>query len=249
MDAGIWIVFPLRGSVTRACGGTCVRHTGQKCNPCAFTFATSHPPGVTRRAFPQANSFEMFSRASTSMSAVGRVQASRFCSASRAPLCRYHARFASPVRTLCSQSPAMPTVGCGRVDNIGLDLEVIDKNLFRRFVWCAGYAVVVMRCLTLGFATASKSLWTPAGARGVYGGQVIGQALMAAHATLSDDIPIHSMHSYFLLPGDSSRPILYSVKRLRDGKSFTARSVIARQVCVRSCIRGWPNADACVCRT
>lgn len=76
----------------------------------------------------------------------------------------------------------------------------------------------------------SKSLWTPAGARGVYGGQVIGQALMAAHATLDDDIPIHSMHSYFLLPGDATRPILYSVNRLRDGKSFTARSVIAKQV-------------------
>lgn len=52
---------------------------------------------------------------------------------------------------------------------------------------------------------------------------------MAAHATIGDDKPIHSMHSYFLLPGDSRRPILYSVKRLRDGESFSARSVVALQ--------------------
>ena len=64
----------------------------------------------------------------------------------------------------------------------------------------------------------SKNLWRPKGARGVFGGQVVGQALMAALKTVEDDYLMHSLHSYFLLPGDASRPIIYSVKRVRDGK-------------------------------
>jgi acyl-CoA thioesterase-2 len=62
----------------------------------------------------------------------------------------------------------------------------------------------------------------------VFGGQVIGQALVAAVRTVEGREP-HSMHAYFLLPGDPKVPIIYDVDRIRDGKSFTTRRVTARQ--------------------
>jgi acyl-CoA thioesterase-2 len=73
------------------------------------------------------------------------------------------------------------------------------------------------------------------GARGnegwqrVFGGQVLGQALMAAARTVDADRSVHSLHGYFLLAGDPSRPIVYDVERIRDGGSFTTRRVKAIQ--------------------
>jgi acyl-CoA thioesterase II len=61
-----------------------------------------------------------------------------------------------------------------------------------------------------------------------FGGQVAAQALMAAGRTV-DNGRVHSLHSYFLRPGDTSAPILYEVDRIRDGKSFTTRRVVAVQ--------------------
>ncbi|CAO3574108.1 unnamed protein product [Mortierella alpina] len=87
-----------------------------------------------------------------------------------------------------------------------LDLEEIDKDLYR-----------------------SKNLWLPLGARGVFGGNVVGQALVAATNTVSSNYSVHSLHSYFLLPGDHSVPILYHVDRVRDGKSYCTRTVTAKQ--------------------
>ena len=64
----------------------------------------------------------------------------------------------------------------------------------------------------------------------VFGGQVAGQALVAAARTLTDDAhEIHSLHAYFLRPGDPTVPILYEVDRIRDGRSFTTRRVVAIQ--------------------
>src|SRR5690606_22559853 len=63
----------------------------------------------------------------------------------------------------------------------------------------------------------------------VFGGQVIAQALVAAVRTADKSRPPHSMHAYFILPGDPKVPIIYDVDRLRDGKSFTTRRVTARQ--------------------
>ncbi|HEV7759113.1 MAG TPA: acyl-CoA thioesterase II [Acidimicrobiales bacterium] len=63
----------------------------------------------------------------------------------------------------------------------------------------------------------------------VFGGQVAGQALVAAARTVGDDRLVHSMHAYFLRPGDPSIPILYEVDRIRDGRSFTTRRVVAIQ--------------------
>ena len=63
----------------------------------------------------------------------------------------------------------------------------------------------------------------------VYGGQVIGQALVAASRTVSTDRSAHSLHGYFLRAGDTDIPILYKVDRIRDGKSFTTRRVVAVQ--------------------
>src|SRR6478735_302166 len=63
----------------------------------------------------------------------------------------------------------------------------------------------------------------------VFGGQVAGQALVAAGRTVPDDRFVHSLHSYFLRPGDPKIPIVYDVDRIRDGHSFTTRRVVAIQ--------------------
>ena len=63
----------------------------------------------------------------------------------------------------------------------------------------------------------------------VYGGQVAAQALVAGIRTADPAYVVHSMHSYFLLPGDYSVPIVYDVERIRDGRSFLTRRVVARQ--------------------
>ena len=86
-----------------------------------------------------------------------------------------------------------------------LDLEQIEVNIFR--------------------GVSPSDGW-----QRVYGGQVIGQALVAASRTVEDDArSAHSLHGYFLRPGDTDIPILYSVDRIRDGRSFTTRRVIAIQ--------------------
>lgn len=63
----------------------------------------------------------------------------------------------------------------------------------------------------------------------VFGGQVLGQALHAAYQTVPADRFAHSMHGYFILPGDISEPITYEVDTIRDGGSFTTRRVVAMQ--------------------
>src|ERR1700761_7450665 len=87
-----------------------------------------------------------------------------------------------------------------------LDLETLELNLFR--------------------GRSPQSSW-----QRVFGGQVIGQALVAACRTVDDvaDRPPHSLHAYFLLGGDPKVPIIYEVDRIRDGKSFTTRRVVAIQ--------------------
>jgi acyl-CoA thioesterase-2 len=84
-----------------------------------------------------------------------------------------------------------------------LDLEPIEINLFR------GQSINLF-------------------GKNVFGGQVLGQALMAAGRTVDDRLA-HSLHAYFLRPGDATTPIVYSVERVRDGKSFTTRTVKAIQ--------------------
>ncbi len=85
-----------------------------------------------------------------------------------------------------------------------LDLEQLEVNLFRGL---------------------SRDVGSPQ----VFGGQVLGQALKAAYATVDPDRIAHSLHAYFLLRGDFNAPIVYSVDRARDGRSFTSRRVIAIQ--------------------
>ncbi|HSS67659.1 MAG TPA: acyl-CoA thioesterase II [Nocardioidaceae bacterium] len=63
----------------------------------------------------------------------------------------------------------------------------------------------------------------------VFGGQVAAQALRAAAATLDPAYRLHSLHSYFLRPGDTAVPIVYEVERIRDGRSFATRRTVARQ--------------------
>jgi acyl-CoA thioesterase II len=68
------------------------------------------------------------------------------------------------------------------------------------------------------------------GRQRVYGGQVVAQALAAAMRTVdAGDHRVHSLHGYFIRPGDETRPIVLDVARIRDGRSFTTRSVVARQ--------------------
>jgi acyl-CoA thioesterase-2 len=86
-----------------------------------------------------------------------------------------------------------------------LDLEAIEVNIFR------------------GVSPQEK-------AQRVFGGQVAGQALVAAARTVDDTgRHVHSLHAYFLRPGDPTVPILYQVDRIRDGRSFTTRRVVAIQ--------------------
>lgn len=67
------------------------------------------------------------------------------------------------------------------------------------------------------------------GSRRIYGGQVLAQSVVAASRTVEEDRPIHSMHGYFILPGDLDAPVVYFVDPLRDGGSFTTRRVTAIQ--------------------
>jgi len=85
-----------------------------------------------------------------------------------------------------------------------LDLEKLEENLFRG------------RSPQVGWQR-------------VFGGQVIGQALVAASRTVVEERQVHSLHGYFLRPGDPSVPIIYDVDRIRDGGSFTTRRVVAIQ--------------------
>jgi acyl-CoA thioesterase-2 len=63
----------------------------------------------------------------------------------------------------------------------------------------------------------------------VFGGQVAGQALVAAGRTVPPDRPVHSLHAYFIRPGDPAVPLIYLVERVRDGRSFTTRRVSSVQ--------------------
>jgi acyl-CoA thioesterase II len=63
----------------------------------------------------------------------------------------------------------------------------------------------------------------------VFGGQVAAQGLVAAGRTVAAEFSLHSLHSYFLRPGDPAVPIIYDVERIRDGRSFVTRRVMARQ--------------------
>ncbi len=85
-----------------------------------------------------------------------------------------------------------------------LDLEVLDVDLFR------GRQADTDR-------------------QRVFGGQVAAQALIAGVRTVDPAFVTHSLHSYFLLPGDTAVPIIYDVERIRDGRSFATRRVVARQ--------------------
>ena len=110
-------------------------------------------------------------------------------------------RLNSPVTPSERRPPMNPALK----ELLGLmDLEEIERNLFR--------------------GVSPKDSW-----QRVFGGQVIGQALQAATRTVPKDRPVHSLHAYFLRPGDPKVPIVYEVDRIRDGKSFTTRNVLAIQ--------------------
>src|SRR5690554_4357180 len=64
---------------------------------------------------------------------------------------------------------------------------------------------------------------------GLFGGQIVAQALMAAGRTVDEQYLPHSLHAYFIRPGDASQPIRFEVDRLRNGRSFVTRQVVARQ--------------------
>lgn len=85
-----------------------------------------------------------------------------------------------------------------------LDLEQLEVNLFR--------------------GRSPKEGW-----QRVYGGQVLGQALVAGVRTIDEPRPVHSLHAYFLLGGDPTHPIIYEVERTRDGGSFSTRHIKAIQ--------------------
>ncbi|KAJ2879661.1 acyl-CoA thioesterase [Coemansia aciculifera] len=75
----------------------------------------------------------------------------------------------------------------------------------------------------------SVDLWRPKGNRGVFGGQVIGQALAAAGKTVGGGFRCNSFHCYFLAPGQNTEMIAYEVRRIRQGTSYCSRLVVAKQ--------------------
>ncbi|XP_028591523.2 acyl-coenzyme A thioesterase 8 [Podarcis muralis] len=86
-----------------------------------------------------------------------------------------------------------------------LSLEPLDLDLFR-----------------------GRHYWVPVTQR-LFGGQIVGQALVAAAKAVSEDVQVHSLHCYFVRAGDPTVPVLYQVERTRTGKSFSVRSVKAIQ--------------------
>ena len=85
-----------------------------------------------------------------------------------------------------------------------LTLDKIEEGLFRGQSWDLGF-------------------------RALFGGQVLGQALAAAQLTLPEGRITHSFHSYFLLPGDANKPVIFDVENVRDGRSFSTRRIKAIQ--------------------
>ncbi|HEY9036450.1 MAG TPA: acyl-CoA thioesterase II [Pseudomonadales bacterium] len=85
-----------------------------------------------------------------------------------------------------------------------ISLEPIDINLFRGYPWLRGMDHL-------------------------YGGEIMAQAMNAAYQTVASPLRMHSLHSYFLRPGEPSLPVIYEVDRIRDGRSFTTRRVVALQ--------------------
>jgi len=84
------------------------------------------------------------------------------------------------------------------------ELETVEAGLYRGQSWDLGF-------------------------RALFGGQVLGQALAAAYETVDKGRVAHSFHTYFLLPGDAKKPVVYDVEIVRDGRSFSARRVKAIQ--------------------
>jgi len=83
-------------------------------------------------------------------------------------------------------------------------MECIEQGLYRGQSWDLGF-------------------------RALFGGQVLGQSIAAAYNTVPQGRAIHSFHSYFLLPGDASKPVVYDIENVRDGRSFSSRRVKAIQ--------------------
>ena len=77
--------------------------------------------------------------------------------------------------------------------------------------------------------TNTRAQWQPVGARGIFGGSVIAQSLLAAQLTVPAGFVVHSLHCYFMLAGNSHIPLIYHVDAVREGRSFHTRTVQARQ--------------------
>lgn len=102
-----------------------------------------------------------------------------------------------------------------------LSLEPIEENLFRG------------RSQDLGF-------------RQLFGGQALGQSLSAASQTVSAERPVHSLHGYFIRPGDAQLPVVYQVDRVRDGGSFSTRRVngIQKGEIIFTCIASFHGQES-----
>jgi len=119
-----------------------------------------------------------------------------------------HGRVTTPaalaIAALTGQASAMSTTPAARALLDLLDLEELDRDLFR-------------------------GARDPEARGRVFGGQVVAQALVAASRTVPEERPAHSLHAYFVRPGDDALPIIYRVDRDRDGGSFSNRRVVAQQ--------------------
>jgi len=123
------------------------------------------------------------------------------------PMLPKNARVDPKSATILEPAPASP------------DKAMIETNL----------ELVPLAALGPNIYTNARPLWQPAGARGIYGGSVISQSLLAACETVPGELHPNSMHCYFVLAGASTKPVLYHVNPIRSGRSFATRHVEAKQ--------------------
>ena len=138
-----------------------------------------------------------------------------------------------------SELAGVPGVGAVKLDRYGAAVLELCADAGRRAAGAASRGSAMSAALDevielLDLEQIEHDIFrgeSPAGERRqrVFGGQVAGQALVAAGRTVPADRPVHSLHAYFIRPGDPAVPLVYLVERVRDGRSFTTRRVTTVQ--------------------
>uniref|UniRef100_A0A9L0TJ91 Acyl-coenzyme A thioesterase 8 n=1 Tax=Equus caballus TaxID=9796 RepID=A0A9L0TJ91_HORSE len=107
-------------------------------------------------------------------------------------------------------------------------LNMVERSCTRGSLMITGFGPAPKSFLLSPSPHRGRNYWAPT-TRRLFGGQIVGQALVAAAKSVSEDVHMHSLHCYFVREGDPKVPVLYQVERTRTGASFSVRSVKAVQ--------------------